>query len=166
MGIDSLEETGRLIARATARAALDGRTLDFLIGTRVILGETEAEAWRIADEILEGVKRVSETVVRKSMRYHGGPDKVAMDPRLERALARGPVLDERLWIEITRATMGARAATSLVGTAEQVVEAMGKYYDLGVRRFLIEGFDFDNDAETYGRELIPRLRAMAAERGP
>ncbi len=164
MGIDSLEETEGLIERAKARAAHHGRTLEFLIGTRVILGETEAEAWRTANGILEGVKRVSETVVRNSMRYFDRSAKVAMDPKLERALSHGPVLDERLWVEITRATMGARAATSLVGTAEQVVEAMGKYYDLGVRRFLIEGFDFDADAETHGRELIPRLRAMAAER--
>jgi alkanesulfonate monooxygenase len=52
----------------------------------------------------------------------------------------------------------------LVGTADQVAEALARYYDLGITRFLIEGFDFDNDAETYGRTLIPRLRALVAER--
>jgi alkanesulfonate monooxygenase len=164
MGIDSLEQTGKLIERVKSRAADYGRSLDFCVGTRVILGDTEEEAWRTADGILQGVKQVSETVIRNSMKYLNRAGKAAVDAKLEKALSQGPVLDERLWIEITRATLGARAATSLVGTADQVVAAMEKYYDLGVRRFLIEGFDFDNDAETYGRDLIPRLRAMAAGR--
>ena len=42
---------------------------------------------------------------------------------------------------------------------------MLKYYDLGVRSFLIRGFDPVNDAMEYGRELIPRLKAGALSRG-
>ncbi len=164
MAVDSREETGKLIEKARLRAAHYGRTLEFCMGTRVIIGETEEAAWQTANAILEGVKQVSDSVIRNSMKYFNNNPKAAMDPKLERALSGGPVLDERLWVEITRATLGARAATSLVGTADQVAEALARYYDLGITRFLIEGFDFDNDAETYGRTLIPRLRALVAER--
>ena len=38
------------------------------------------------------------------------------------------------------------------------------YYDLGVTTFLIRGFDPLDDAVDYGRELIPRTRALVAER--
>jgi alkanesulfonate monooxygenase len=38
------------------------------------------------------------------------------------------------------------------------------YYDLGITTFLIRGFDPLEDAFHYGRDLIPRVRALAAER--
>jgi alkanesulfonate monooxygenase len=47
-----------------------------------------------------------------------------------------------------------------------VAEAMLDYYDLGVTTFLIRGFDPLPDAIQYGRELIPRVRALVASRKP
>jgi alkanesulfonate monooxygenase len=74
------------------------------------------------------------------------------------------VHDERLWTPIAEATGGRGNTTCLVGTPEQVAEAMLRYYDLGVDSFLIRGFDPVADARDYGQELIPRLRAGAAAR--
>jgi alkanesulfonate monooxygenase len=51
-----------------------------------------------------------------------------------------------------------------VGTPEQVADALLDYYDLGVTTFLIRGFDPLEDAIDYGRELIPRTRALVAQR--
>ena len=164
MGIDSLEETRTLIERVKASAAGYGRSVDFCLSTRVIVGATEEEAWRSADQILQGVKRVADTIISTSMNNLNLSKPAPLNEKLEKALSQGPVLDERLWIEITRATRGARHATSLVGTADQIVAALGKYYDLGVRRFLIQGFDFDRDPEIFGRDLFPKLREMATER--
>ena len=48
-----------------------------------------------------------------------------------------------------------------VGTPAQVAEALLKYYDLGVTRFLIRGFDPLNDVREWGEELIPLLREGA-----
>ena len=39
-----------------------------------------------------------------------------------------------------------------------------RYVDLGVGTLLIRGFDPLDDASDFGRELIPRLRALVAER--
>ncbi len=55
-------------------------------------------------------------------------------------------------------------STSLVGTAEQVAEALVDYYDLGITTFLIRGFDPLNDAIDYGKRLIPLTRQLIAER--
>ena len=52
----------------------------------------------------------------------------------------------------------------LVGTPEQVADALLDYYDLGVRNFLIRGFDPLNDAADYGRALLPIAREKAARR--
>ena len=42
--------------------------------------------------------------------------------------------------------------------------AIGAYYDLGVRGVLIREFDPLTDAEEFGRDLIPRIRALVAGR--
>jgi len=65
---------------------------------------------------------------------------------------------------IAAAAGGAGNTTALVGTAEQVAEALLDYYDIGVTTLLIRGFDPMNDAVDYGRELIPRVRAAVAKR--
>jgi len=38
------------------------------------------------------------------------------------------------------------------------------YYDLGATSLLIRGYDPLADAVAYGRDLIPRVRALVAER--
>jgi alkanesulfonate monooxygenase len=52
----------------------------------------------------------------------------------------------------------------LVGDPDQVADALLDYWDLGVTTFLIRGFDPFDDAIDYGRNLIPRVRALVAER--
>jgi alkanesulfonate monooxygenase len=42
---------------------------------------------------------------------------------------------------------------------------LGSYHDLGVRTFLIRGFDPLEDAIQYGRELLPAFRDLLARRG-
>ena len=73
------------------------------------------------------------------------------------------VHDERLWMPIARVTGALGNTSCLVGTAEQVAEAILKYYVLGVDSFLIRGFDPFNDTVEFGRELIPRIKAGAIE---
>jgi alkanesulfonate monooxygenase len=57
-------------------------------------------------------------------------------------------------------------STSLVGTADQVADALLDYYDLGITTFLIRGFDPLGDAIEYGRELIPLVRERAKNARP
>jgi alkanesulfonate monooxygenase len=77
--------------------------------------------------------------------------------------ARADVHDERLWMPIASATGALGNTSCLVGTPEQVADAMLAYYGLGVDSFLIRGFDPYNDTVEFGRELIPRLKAGALE---
>jgi len=49
-------------------------------------------------------------------------------------------------------------STALVGTPEQVAEAMLAYYDIGIAAFVLKGFEPLADARTYGDELIPLVR--------
>ena len=80
------------------------------------------------------------------------------------AAGKGDRHDKRLWTAIVGLTGAKGNSTSLVGTPDQVAEAMLDYVDLGVTTFLIRGFDPIADAVAYGRDLIPRVRALVTER--
>ena len=67
--------------------------------------------------------------------------------------------DERLWMPIARVTGALGNTSCLVGTPEQVAEAILKYYVLGVDSFLIRGFD---PVQRHGRV---RPRAHSADQG-
>ena len=84
--------------------------------------------------------------------------------RLLDIAAKGQRHDKRLWTGIAELTGAKGNSTALVGTPEQVADALLDYYDLGIRTFLIRGFDPLIDAIDYGRELIPCVRALVAER--
>ena len=80
------------------------------------------------------------------------------------AAAQGERLDKRLWMGAALLTGAAGNSTSLVGTPQQVAEALCDYYDLGVTTFLIRGFNPLDDAIAYGRDLLPLTRRLIAER--
>ncbi|MGK9230904.1 LLM class flavin-dependent oxidoreductase [Inquilinus limosus] len=149
-----------LTGRVRAAAAKHGRQLRFSLSLRPILAETEEKAWARADAILEQARAVQDqTGYRRTTEPAN-----AGSQRLLAAAAQGPRLDKRLWTGIAALTGAKGNSTALVGTPEQVADALLDYYDLGVTTFLIRGFDPLDDAIDYGRELIPLTRKLVAER--
>jgi alkanesulfonate monooxygenase len=51
-----------------------------------------------------------------------------------------------------------------VGTPEQVAEAILDYYDIGISNFLVRGFHPTQDTVTYGRDVVPLVKAGIAAR--
>ena len=74
------------------------------------------------------------------------------------------VFDRCLCTPLAAATGAPGNSTALVGTPETVAQAMADYADLGATTLLIRGYNPLADAEDYGRELIPRVRQLVAER--
>lgn len=157
---ESLEQARELTGRVRAEAARHGRTVRFSVSFRPILAETEAAAWARADAILAETQRLR--LVQGFGR--GGPQQSEGARRLLAAAEQGSRLDKRLWTAIAQELGGRSNSTALVGTPEQVADALLDYYDLGVTTFLIRGFDPLEDALDYGRELIPRTRELVAQR--
>jgi alkanesulfonate monooxygenase len=148
-----------ITARVRAEAAKHDRTVRFSLSFRPILAETEGEAWRRAE-------RIKQRIVELRAKAGLGP----RDPvnegsrRLLEAAAQGERLDKRLWTGAAKLTGAAGNSTALVGTPDQVAEALLDYYDLGVTTFLIRGFDPLEDMIAYGRDLLPRVKALVAGR--
>lgn len=157
---EPLKAVKERMAEVQTAAAPFGRSPRFSVSTRPILGRTEAEAWERARTILEKVEAGPQTVNRRL--------KTASLPvgsqRLLKYAQESEVHDKCLWMPIAAATGASGNSSALVGTPEQVAEAMLGYYDIGVTTLLIRGFDPLGDAGLYGEELIPLVREGVAQR--
>jgi alkanesulfonate monooxygenase len=166
-----------------AAAAKVGRKLRYSISLRPIIADTEHEAWEKAEWIAEttadrialakermadhkdsyrglgGAKNATFSVDRDT----GGTTSVGRKRLIEMSADRD-VFDERLWMKVANLTGAAGNSTALVGTPEQVAEAMLRYYDLGIAALLLKGFDPLADAVDFGKQLVPLLREGAAKR--
>ena len=150
-------EITALMKRIAGVAAESQRSLEFNVSFRPIVADTEEAAWKKARKILAGVEQAS-------AQFSSRIPEAETARRLVNLIDGGEIQDERLWVPIAAASGGSGNSTALVGTPDQVAEAIVRYYDLGVRGVLIRGFDPFSDAVEYGRELIPSIRALVAER--
>jgi alkanesulfonate monooxygenase len=168
---ETYDQVRDLVGRVRAAAAPFGRTPSFSLSLRPVLANTEDEAWAKADRILaqaialreRGGSGRSPHNARQARVDGAGPSNEG-SRRLLDAAAKGRRLDKRLWTGIAALTGAQGNSTGLVGTPDQVAEAMLDYYDLGISTFLIRGFDPLVDAIQYGRELLPRVRALIGAR--
>jgi alkanesulfonate monooxygenase len=164
-------------------AAKAGRKLRYSISLRPIIGDTEQEAWEkaewIAETTAERIALAKERMADHKDTYQGlGGDKNATfsvnrdtggttsvgRKRLIEMSSDKDVHDERLWMKVANLTGAAGNSTALVGTPEQVAEAMLRYYDLGITTLLLKGFDPLADAVDFGERLLPLVRSGAEER--
>ena len=154
---EPLAETAQFMSRVRAGATAAGRPAPtFSLSTRPILAETDEKAWDRARALLERVRTMRKGVPPPAPENAGSK-------RLLAAAARSDVHDTCLWMKLAEATGGRGNSTALVGTPETVARALAAYYELGATSLLIRGYEPLADAEHYGRELIPHVRALVAK---
>ncbi|MGF7153431.1 LLM class flavin-dependent oxidoreductase [Novosphingobium gossypii] len=174
--IDQMTDTVAQIHEAWRRS---GRPVRIQTSVRVILGDTEEAAWKAAADVVDALRETA-LEQQRGMADAGPAASTGMrlDPKLAttrggsgrtelEAIAGGrDLLDKRLWTGITKASVSFSTPMlppALVGTAEQVADAMMDYYAMGISGFLLRGFDLLGDIGLHGRALIPTLRRLAAE---
>lgn len=152
---EPLADTADFMARVRAAAAPHGRTPTFSLSTRPIVAPTDELAWERAHDILD---RIEGRLKGRSVRT---PQNVGAQ-RLLASAAAGDLHDSCLWTKLAAATGAPGNSTALVGSPETVADALACYYELGATSLLIRGYDPLPDAELYGQELIPLVRAKVA----
>ena len=160
-----------------------GRTLRYSLSLRPIIADTEQEAWDraewIAAKTAERIELAKERMADHKSDYRGlggsknatysvdrdtgGTSSVGRKRLIEMSSDRD-VFDERLWMKVANLTGAAGNSTALVGTPEQVAEAMLRYYDLGITTLLLKGFDPLADVIEFGKELVPLVRQGVSAR--
>ena len=158
---EPLAQAQETIAQVRKAAAKYGRRIGFSLSLRPILAATEEAAWARAERIRERAIALRE---KAGLPVSGHTPPNVGSQRLLEAAALGERHDKRLYTGIAAVTGAAGNSTSLVGTAEQVADALLDYYDLGITNFLIRGFDPYEDAVDYGANLIPLVRKLVASR--
>ena len=149
-----------IIALVRAAAAPHGRVPRFSLSFRPILAETEERAWQRAEDIRADILRAR---AKQGMGAANLAPANEGSRRLLEAAAQGDRIG-RLWTGAALATGARGNTTALVGTAEQVAEALLEYHALGVSTILVRGFHPLEDAVEYGRSLLPITKAMLAAR--
>ncbi len=136
------------------RAEEAGRDdLRFGLRLHVMCRETKKEARRAAEALLED-SALENTGMWADQRNHSESE----GQRRMNELYEGgsPWLTDTLWMGVNKVRSG--AAAMLVGTPEMVAAALKEYVDLGVRNFILSGWPHLEEAEIFGREVMPLLK--------
>lgn len=88
---------------------------------------------------------------------HKGPVAVGQK-RLFDLSAQGDVLDENLYTAPGKYGAGGASSTWLVGTEEQVAQALRRYRALGITHFILSDTPYLAEIERQGQALLPLLR--------
>jgi alkanesulfonate monooxygenase len=145
------------IAEVRAAAAPFDRHPRFSVSLRPIPADTEEQAWQRARDILE-LTRERAGELRKL--FNLDASEAVGSQRLLSYAAQGEVHDKRLWTAIAKETGALGNSTALVGSYEQVAEALLEYVALGVSTLLIRGFTPLADARDYAT-LVRLVREQA-----
>lgn len=157
---ETLEQVRENVLAVRHAAAKHGRRPGFSLSLRPVIADTEEAAWKRAAEIEDQVRAHREAAGLPTT-GHRPPNEGSL--RLLQT-AQGNRRDGRLWTGVAALTGAQGNSTGLVGTPEQVADAMLDYFDIGIDHFLIRGFEPLDDALLYGRELLPLVRAKVADR--
>ena len=160
-----------------------GHRLRYSVSIRPIIADTEDSAWTkaegFAEIATERIRRAAERLGKDGSKANGlgshrhATYSVRRDTTMTSSVGRQrliemsnaqDVYDERLWMKIANLTGAAGNSTALVGTPEQVTEALLRYYDLGVTTFLLKGFDPLGDVVDFGERLLPLIREGVRKR--
>lgn len=142
------------IAQVRKLAEESGRNVRFGIRLHVIVRETEEEAWKAADELIqylddETIASAQQTFARMDSEgqrrmsgLHGGDRS-----RLE--------ISPNLWAGVGLVRGG--AGTALVGDPTTVAARMQEYADLGIETFIFSGYPHLEEAYRVAELLFPLL---------
>lgn len=157
---DTRERVAQEIAEVRAAAARHGRERTLRVGVRiqVLIRETEEQAWRDADALIahatDGQKR----------RIKGMWEQSQAQARMqELAQVDGYRIGPHLWSGVTTVRPG--AGVVIVGTPAQVAETIQEYIDLGCTEFCLSGYPHDEEAERFGRLVMPYFKKAGVRLG-
>ncbi len=147
-------DVAQKFAAVRARAEQSGRTLSYGVRLHVIVRETEAEAWREAERLIEHLddsaiqaarsilSRLDSAGQQRMSALHGfSRDKLRIGPHL--------------WAGVGLVRGG--AGTALVGDPDQVAGALREYMTVGADRFILSGYPHLEEAHRFAELVMPLM---------
>jgi len=146
------------------RAADIGRTLRFGLRIHVVSRETEDEAWAAADELIAHIPPEFEQATQHLQSKTDSSGEQRQQQMRSRAGASDNgdslVVGPNLWAGIGKARVG--VGTALVGSGENVAKRIQEYVDSGIDTFIFSGYPHLEEANRFGRYVMPHFAKTAA----
>ncbi len=140
------------------RAANYGRQVDFGLRIHVIVRETEPEALAWSRHIMSKFDPV-----RGAAMKNASQSSWSLGVRRQNELREGAdpdgFVEPLLWTDIGKARSGAGGA--LVGSADQIIEKINRYMDMGIRAFIFSGYPLIEEAKWFARLVLPHLPTVS-----
>ena len=156
---DTPERIASNIADIRARAAKYGRTVDIGFGMRlqIICRETESAALEAADQLIRHMPEAARELLKQRTANSKANQRVQ-----ELAAEKGLWIAPHLWTGLTRFRPGAGIA--VVGNPEQCAATLQQFIDAGCHSFCLSGYLHHEEAERFGRMVLPLLAARNPNR--
>jgi alkanesulfonate monooxygenase len=155
---DTYERIRANMAEIRGMAARHGRDREIGFGMRlqIVCRPTEKEAWEFAHELVGHASEAQKAFVKQ----HFATSEA--NRRVRELASMGEVIERNLWTGITQVRPGAGIA--VVGTPEQCADTLQDFIDLGCHSFCLSGYLHDEEAERFGKWVMPILRERNRER--
>ena len=131
-----------------------GRKLSFGIRLHVIVRETNAEAWKAADELIQ---HVTDETVASAQKIFSRMDSVGQQRMAQLHGGRRDKLEisPNLWAGVGLVRGG--AGTALVGDPATVAARIREYQDVGIDTFIMSGYPHLEEAYRFAELVFPLL---------
>jgi alkanesulfonate monooxygenase len=142
--------------REMAEAYPRNKPLEFGVRHCVCVRETKEEARRAAESLAGDAADLANTSTwADSVRSAESTSQRRIN---EMASGESPWLTDTLYMGVNRVRAG--GATMFVGTPEMVAAQFREYVDAGVTHFIMHGWPYLEEAEIFGREVMPLLKDL------
>ncbi|MEE9277855.1 MAG: LLM class flavin-dependent oxidoreductase [Dehalococcoidia bacterium] len=155
--LDTPERVAREFAQAKEAAARHGRADDLRLGVRaqILVREREEDARRDAEALTARAPKHLKNAIR------GMWEQSEANTRMKELAASADLwIGPHLWAGVTAVRPG--AGVLIVGTPDQVAGTLRTYVELGASEFCLSGYPHDEEAERFGRWVMPQFKGLAA----
>lgn len=153
---EPLDQVAEKIEAVRKRAAARGRQVKFGLRIHLIVRETEAEAWAVADKLIAHLS--DEAIAAAQGKFAQDSDSVGQQrmSALHGGGSRGKlIVAPNLWTGIGLVRRGAR--TALVGDPATVANRLREYQALGIETVIASGYPHLEEAYKVAKLLFPEI---------
>jgi len=151
---EPLAAVAEKIQRVREAAAKRGRVVRFGLRLHVIVRETSAEAWQVAESLISHLTDDTIAAAQAAMAHFDSVGQQKMSAlhggRRDRLL-----VAPNLWAGVGLVRGG--AGTALVGDAQEVADRIKEYATLGIDHFIFSGYPHLEEAYHVAELLFPLL---------
>ncbi len=155
---DTTENIAPRIADARSAAARYGREDELRFGMRLqlIVREKEEDAWAFARDLIANASEHQRSAISRMWEQSESNSRMKV-----LAQADDFRIAPHLWSGISSVRLGAGVA--IVGNPQQVAETIQQFVDIGCTEFCLSGYPHAEEAERFGRLVLPYFADHVAQ---